>query len=190
MRHAISAVRIGQGCLSGHQVSRADPGCSVRILLLGRPQASTADGPQSRSDCCRLEPSVRTGCCRGPFRLAAEGARRRLPGVPYRAPMRESSPGRSYGTASRGRPRRPEVCLYEVCPAGFQDALVSVLPVSACTCSTLGDKPQGRGGGGICHHLGNGRFAVAAVLGAVGEVNLRAQLGLIVADVLDGDTGL
>src|ERR1017187_3819006 len=57
----------------------------------------------------RLEPSVKTGCCRGPFRLAAEGARRRLSGVPYRAPMRESSPGRSYGTASRGRPLRPEM---------------------------------------------------------------------------------
>ena len=33
-RHrAISAVRSGQGCLGSHQLSRADPGCSVRILL-------------------------------------------------------------------------------------------------------------------------------------------------------------
>jgi DNA-binding transcriptional LysR family regulator len=32
--------------------------------------------------------------------------------------MRESSPGRSYGTASRGRPLRPEVFPYEVQPPG------------------------------------------------------------------------
>jgi hypothetical protein len=37
-----------------------------------------------------------------------------LSGVPYKAPMRESSPGGSYGTASRGRPLRPEAFPYEV----------------------------------------------------------------------------
>ncbi len=72
---------------------------------LGLPQAPTADGPQSRSDCC---PSRAIGKDRVLQRTlppgAAEGARRGLSGVPYRASMRDSSPGRSYGTASHGRP--------------------------------------------------------------------------------------
>src|ERR1700722_14433037 len=51
-------------------------------------------------------------------------------------------------------------------------------------------KPQGGGGGVIRHHAVNGRFAVAAVFGAVGGVDVRAQVGLVVADVFDGDIGL
>jgi hypothetical protein len=63
-------------------------------------------------------------------------------------------------------------------------------PVSIWTCSLLRDKSQSRRGRIICHHAFNSRFAVAAVLGAVGGIDARAQLSLVVADVFDGNLGL
>jgi hypothetical protein len=47
----------------------------------------------------RLEPSVKTGCCREPFRLAAEGARRRLSGIPLGHPC-----GNLHRAGFTGRP--------------------------------------------------------------------------------------
>jgi hypothetical protein len=64
----VPAVRSGQGCLGGHQLSRSDPGRSVRILPgfgVHRRRLRTA---LSRGlTAARLEPSVKTGCCRGPL---------------------------------------------------------------------------------------------------------------------------
>ena len=109
---ARSAVRSGQGCLGGHQVSRADPGCSVRLPLAWAATGVDCGRGSVRSDCCPSRAIGKDRCCGGPFRRAlqkpgaTEGAPRRLSGVPDRAPMRESSPGRSYGTGSP-RYRRP-----------------------------------------------------------------------------------
>src|ERR1019366_1695659 len=61
-----------------------------------------------------LERRQRQGLAEDPSTWRCGRCRRRLSGVPYRAPLRESSPGGSYGTASRGRPLRPEVFPYEV----------------------------------------------------------------------------
>lgn len=92
---------------------RSRPFCA-HTPWLWRPQASNADGFGHGLTAARLEPLVKTGCRRGPFRLALRKNPKASVWVPQRAPMRQSSPGRSYGTASRGRPLRPEVFPDEV----------------------------------------------------------------------------
>jgi hypothetical protein len=47
-----AAVRSGQGCLGGHQVSRADPGCSVRLPLAWASTGVDCGRGSVRSDCC------------------------------------------------------------------------------------------------------------------------------------------
>jgi hypothetical protein len=57
--------------------------------------------------------------------------------------------------------------------------------VSIWTCSLPRDKPQSRRGRIICHHAFNSRFAVTAVLAAVGGIDARAHLPVVVAEVFD-----
>lgn len=103
-----SAVRSGQGCLGGHQVSRADPGCSVRLPLAWSPQASTADGAQSGLTAARLEPSVRTGAAEDPSGRPALNVAQRIDHLSIRGRGRRSGE-RPAARGSKGRqsPRPP-----------------------------------------------------------------------------------
>jgi hypothetical protein len=66
------AVRSGQGCLGGHQVSRADPGCSVRLPLAWASTGVDCGRGSVRSDCCPSRAIGKDRCCGGPFRLALQ----------------------------------------------------------------------------------------------------------------------
>ena len=72
VRHALSAVRSGQGCLGGHQVSRADPGCSVRLPLAWASTGVDCGRGSVRSDCCPSRAIGKDRCCGGPFRRALQ----------------------------------------------------------------------------------------------------------------------
>ena len=67
-----SAVRSGQDCLGGHQVSRADPGCSVRLPLAWASTGVDCGRGSVRSDCCPSRAIGKDRCCGGPFRLALQ----------------------------------------------------------------------------------------------------------------------
>ena len=54
-----TAVRSGQGCLGGHEMSRADPGCSVRLPLAWTSTGVDCERGSGRSGCCPSRPSVR-----------------------------------------------------------------------------------------------------------------------------------
>ncbi len=81
---------------------------------LGVHRASTADG-LSHDLTAAVTSIGKEGCCREPCRLALrKEPRRRLCDVPYRAPMRESLPGRTLrdGRPEQGSPR----CREASCP--------------------------------------------------------------------------
>jgi hypothetical protein len=66
-----ATVRRSQGCLGGHQLSRSDPGRSVRTLPgFGVHRRRLRTALSHGLTAARLEPSVRQGAAEDPFRLA------------------------------------------------------------------------------------------------------------------------
>jgi hypothetical protein len=104
------AVRSGQGCLGGHQLRAAQMHAVLYAYsLAGRPHASTADRPRSRSAAAVSSHRQRQTAAEDPFRLALRKNPKASVWVPYWHPCGIFT-GRPYGTASRGgRPLRPEV---------------------------------------------------------------------------------
>ena len=88
---------------------RSRPLCT-HTPRLWRPQASTAGDPQSRPDCCLSRAIGKDRVLhRTPSAWRCGRTRRRLSGVPDRAPMRESSPAGLTGRPLAGVPSDPEV---------------------------------------------------------------------------------
>ena len=84
----------------------------------------------------------------------------------------------------------PEVLVEDVIDALRRLGPVEVSELTGRQETVEFDLGAGRGGGVICHHAVNRRFAVAAVLGAVGGVDARAKVGPVIADIFDSGIGL